>query len=173
MTLLDYFVLIVVVLSVASGAAKGVLKGAISIVSVIAGLFAAVYLYSWVAAPISLLVSERLSELLGFGVVFVGVVIGGMLLVRCIRGVLRRIRLGWADHAVGAIFGLLRAWMICSVIYLALTAFPVRLSAIENAAFAPILLEGTKVIAYATSPEMRDRFTNGYEAVTRLWQKKE
>ncbi|HET8677175.1 MAG TPA: hypothetical protein VFO63_15370, partial [Blastocatellia bacterium] len=61
----------------------------------------------------------------------------------------------------------------CSVIYLALTAFPVKIEAVERAAFAPFLLEGTRVIAYLTSSEMRERFFEGYAMVKSVWEEKE
>jgi membrane protein required for colicin V production len=171
MTLLDYFVLTVVLASVASGAIKGILRGTISTASTLAGLFAAMFLYPWTAKPFSLVMSETASNLVGFILVFIAVLVAGALLVRSLRGGLKRVRLGWLDHAGGAVFGLLRAWIICSVVYLALTAFPIRLSAVEHAMFAPVLLEGTRVIAYATSPQMRDKFMEGYGTVTKLWTK--
>jgi hypothetical protein len=58
------------------------------------------------------------------------------------------------------------------VIYLALTAFPVKLEAVERAAFAPALLEGTRVIAYLTSSDLRERFLNGYEMIKGMWEQK-
>jgi hypothetical protein len=73
---------------------------------------------------------------------------------------------------MGAAFGLLRGWLICSVIYLALTAFPLRPAAVEHARFAPALIEGTRVIAYLTSPELRERFFDGYEKVRKPQEQK-
>jgi len=79
---------------------------------------------------------------------------------------------GQVDHLLGAVFGFLRGWLICSVIYLALTAFPGKPEAVERAAFGPALLEGTRVVAYLTSSELRERFLNGYETVKQLWGQK-
>jgi hypothetical protein len=55
------------------------------------------------------------------------------------------------------------------VIYLALTAFPLRPAAVEQATFGPALLEGTRVIAYLTSRELRERFFAGYQTVKQFW----
>ena len=170
MTALDYFVLIVVVVSVALGAARGILKGIISVASALVGLIAAAHLYGYVASVFSGFVStDRAADLLGFVAVFLLVLIAGSLLARWLRGRLKRARIGWVDHLLGAAFGFLRGWLICSVIYLALTAFPVKLEAVERAAFAPVLLEGTRVISYLTSRELRMRFLNGYTTVQGLW----
>ena len=170
MTVLDYFVLIVVVASVASGATRGLIKGIISVSSAVAGLVLAAQLYPYAAGLLSGFVStSRAANLLGFVAVFLTVLVGGSLLARWVRGGLKRARVGWADHILGAAFGLVRGWLICSVIYLALTAFPVKIEAVERATFAPALLEGTRVIAYLTSPELRERFLSGYSTVQQLW----
>ena len=173
MTILDYFVLIVVIASVASGATRGILKGIISIVSAAAGLLAAAQFYEYVAILFKAFVSNKVeADILGFVAIFLFVLIAGSLLARWLRGRLKRARLTWVDRLIGASFGLVRGWLICSAVYLALTAFPVRLSAVERATFAPALLEGTRVIAYLTSPEIRAEFLRGYETIHGFWKQK-
>ena len=173
MTVLDYFVVIVVVASVALGATRGIIKGIISLSSALAGLVIAAQLYPFAAGLFSSFVSTaRAANLLGFVAIFLLVLVGGSLLARWLRGGLKRVRLDWLDHLLGAVFGFLRGWLICSVIYLALTAFPVKLEAVERATFAPALLEGTRVIAYLTSKDLRDRFFDGYAMIQGMWGQK-
>lgn len=172
MTVLDYFVLLVVVASVASGATKGIIRVIVSVAFTVAGLVLAANSYTYAASLLRIFVAARLADLLGFVAVFLLVLVAGSLLSRWLRGGLKRARLGWVDHALGAVFGVLRGWLICSVIYLALTAFPGKPEAVERAAFGPALLEGTRVIAYLTSRELRERFLNGYETVKQLWGQK-
>lgn len=172
MTVLDYFVLLVVVASVASGATKGIIRVIVSVAFTVAGLVLATNSYTYAASLLRIFVAARLADLLGFVAVFLLVLVAGSLLSRWLRGGLKRARLGWVDHALGAVFGVLRGWLICSVIYLALTAFPGKPEAVERAAFGPALLEGTRVIAYLTSRELRERFLNGYETVKQLWGQK-
>ena len=170
MTTLDYFVLIVVVASVASGATRGIIKGILSVLSALAGLILAAQLYPYAARLAGGFVSsQRAAYLLGFVVVFLVVLVCGSLLARWLRGGLKRARLDWVDHALGGAFGLARGWLVCSAIYLALTAFPVKIEAVERATFAPALLEGTRVITYLTSDELRGRFLSGYEMLQDLW----
>ena len=170
MTVLDYFVLIVVVASVASGATRGILKVIISVSAAVVGLILAAQLYEFAASLLGSFVStERAANLLGFVAIFLLVLVAGSLLSRWLRGGLKRARLDWVDHTLGAGFGLLRGWLICSVIYLALTAFPVKLEAVERATFAPALLEGTRVITYLTSRDLRERFIDGYTTLQQLW----
>ena len=173
MTVLDYFVAIVVIVSVILGASRGFVKGILSVVSAMAGLILAAQIYPLAArlfAPFTS--SARAANLLGFVSVFLLVLVGGSLLARWLRGGIKRARLGWLDHLLGAAFGLLRGWLVCSVIYLALTAFPVKLDAVEKAAFAPALLEGSRVVTYLTSRDVRQRFLDGYATIQGLWGQK-
>lgn len=173
MTVLDYFALIIVVASVVSGAAKGILKTLFSVVSVVAGLLAAAHLYGPAAGLMSgFTETRRAANLAGFALVFLAVLVAGGLLSRQMRRGLKRARLDWVDHTLGAGFGLLRGWIVCSVVYLALTAFPVKIEAVERAAFAPALLEGTRVIASVASGELREKFFDGYARVKGLWEQK-
>jgi membrane protein required for colicin V production len=173
-TVLDYFVLIVVVASVASGATRGILKGIISVASALAGLVLAAHFYAYAAIPFGAVkAAAQWSSLLGFVTIFVAILAAGGLLSYWLRSRLRHARLSWVDHLMGAGFGLLRGWLICSVVYLALTAFPVRPVAVDRALLGPVLLEGTRVIVYLTSQDMRQRFSSGYETVKRLWGQNE
>lgn len=172
MTALDYFVLAVLIASVALGAIKGILRGAIAVTSALAGLIAAAHFYEGAAPMFRWLVStEKAANLMGFVAIFLAFIIAGAIASRLLRGWLRRARLDWADHLLGALFGLARGWLICSAAYLALTAFPVRLEAVQKAQFAPFLIEGTKVISYLGSSELRRRFLEGYEALRGIWAK--
>ncbi len=172
MTVLDYFVLLIVVASVASGATKGIIRVVTSVALTVAGLVLAAYSYKYAASVLRIFVAARLADLLGFVAVFLLVLVAGSLLSWWLRRGLKRGRLGWVDHLLGAVFGFLRGWLICSVIYLALTAFPGKPEAVQRAAFGPALLEGTRVVAYLTSRELRERFLNGYETVKQLWGQK-
>lgn len=172
MTVLDYFVLLVVVASVASGATKGIIRVVVSVAFTVAGLVLAAYSYTYAAGVLRLFVAAWLANLLGFATVFVLVFAGGSILSWKLRGILKRAHVGWIDHVLGAVFGFIRGWLICAVVYLALTAFPVRPAAVEEAKFGPALLEGAQVIAYLTSAELRQQFFDGYEKVKRLWEQK-
>ncbi|HLG14878.1 MAG TPA: CvpA family protein [Blastocatellia bacterium] len=170
MTALDYFVLTVTLVSVSFGAMKGILKSVISVTFAVAGLISAAYLYQYLSRLVRVFVSsEQTAHLVSFAAVFLLVVISGAVFSAWLHRKLKTARLSWINHGLGAGFGLLRGWLLCSAIYLALTAFPVRIEAVERAALAPALIEGTRLIAYMTSPEMRERFLKGYDAVKQSW----
>jgi membrane protein required for colicin V production len=172
MTVLDFLVLLVVSVSVVSGTIKGIIRVVVSVAFAVAGLVLAAHLYAYAAAVLRVFASAWLANLLGFIAVFLVVVAAGGFLSWRLRGALKRARMSWMDHTLGGVLGLVRGWLICSVVYLALTAFPLRPDAVEQAYFSPVLLEGTRVVAYLTSSELRERFFNGTEIVTKLWQEK-
>ena len=174
MNFLDYFVLIIIVVSTTFGAMKGILRGVISLASTLLGFLAATMLYSYAAVLFKGFVeTDRAANLLGFIAVFVLFIIAGSFLAHKLRGALKKARLDWIDRAAGGAFGFVRGWLACSVLYLALTAFPVRIEAIQKATFAPLLLEGTRVIAYLTSPAVRESFFVGYREIREFWKQRE
>jgi membrane protein required for colicin V production len=166
MTVLDYFTIVMIGASLVLGLFRGIIKASITLLACIAGLLAAGYLYPYVGAAIKPVVSSTVAaDFLGFVIVFLTIVIAGIVVSSLLRRGLRRVRLGWMDHVLGGAFGLVRGWLLCSALYLALTAFPIKLEAVEQAKLSPMLLEGTRVIAYLTSPDVRERFQNGYGIV--------
>ena len=169
MTILDYFVLLIVVASVASGATKGIIRVGVSVAFTVAGLFLAAHSYPYAAAVLRIVASGWLANLLGFSAVFLLVLLLGFLLSRWLREGLQRAHLGWIDHAMGAAFGFVRGVLICMVLCLALVAFAVKPESVERAALGPALLVGTQVLAdYVTSHELRERFFDGYDKVKQL-----
>ncbi len=173
MTLLDYVVLLIVGVSIALGYWKGLIKGAIALLSALVALLIAAQTYEYAAMLFEgSAASARAANLLGFALIFVAVLMAGSLFSRWLRKGIKRAQLAWVDHWLGAGFGLLRGWLIGSTLYLALTAFPVKLEAVEHSVFAPVLLEGTRLISYLTSSEMRERFYDGYLQVQQIWHEK-
>lgn len=172
MTVLDFLVLLVVSVSVVSGATKGIIRVIVSVAFTVAGLILAAHSYMYAAAVLRIFVAGWLANLLGFIAVFFLVFAAGSFFSWRLRGALKRARMSWMDHVLGGTLGLVRGWLICSVVYLALTAFPLRPETVGRAYFAPVLLEGTRVIAYLTSPELRERFFDGTETIRQLGQQK-
>src|ERR1044071_4227368 len=106
MTVLDYFVLLVVTGSIAMGATRGIIKSTLSVISALAGLLIAAQVYPYTASIFSGFVSTaRAANLLGFVTVFLLVLVAGAVLAHGLRGGIKRARLGWLDQLLGAGFG--------------------------------------------------------------------
>jgi membrane protein required for colicin V production len=169
---LDYFVLGVTGLSLVFGLAKGFVQSILGLLVAAAGLFLAATWYGEVVPFVRGWVETDTTALLvSFLLIFISTVFAGMVLGRAFRRFLEKTHLSWIDHLAGGAFGLVRGWLICSVVYVALTAFPVRWEVITQARFAPYLLEGAEVLTYATSRDLRDQFLGGYNRLLSQWER--
>jgi membrane protein required for colicin V production len=165
MTFFDFLVLALIAASVVSGARRGIVRALLTGAALIVGLFIAAQVYEVVGAillGLNLLESSAAANAGGFLLVMTIALIGGFLAGRLVKGGLRHVRLEWFDSVLGGTFGLLRGWAVCSILYLALTAFPVSLSSVEEARTAPLLAQGAKLLSVFTSQEMRARFYESY-----------
>ncbi len=90
----------------------------------------------------------------------------GFVAGQLLKGSLKRARLEWMDRLLGAMFGFVRGMSVCCVVYLALTAFPLRLATVTEARTAPALAEGARLMSWLTSEDLRTRFQAEYRRLT-------
>jgi membrane protein required for colicin V production len=166
MTLFDLFVLAIVGASVAAGALRGLVRALVASLGLVVGFVVATHTYQAAGAFLrgfGVVESPEAAHAAGF-LLMVGVVlVAGFVLGETARAGLRRAKLEWFDRALGAGFGLLRGAAVCSVVYLALTAFPVRLESVTQARTGPALAEGARLLALCASDEVRARFLAQYQ----------
>ncbi|MDT7540327.1 MAG: rane protein required for colicin production [Acidobacteriota bacterium] len=169
MTVFDLIVLALVVASVIAGAMRGLVRALIATAALFVGLFVAARWYEWAGGWLRALGAVKSSAgadaggflVLLFLFVSVGFAAGALL-----RGSLKRAKLGWVDRLLGASFGFVRGVAVCSAMYLALTAFPVRLDSVQDARTAPALAVGARLLSFVTSADLRARFLAGYKQLT-------
>ena len=165
MTFFDFIVLTLAASSVVAGALRGIVRSLLTVAALIVGLVIAARGY--VAAGgllrgLGLVETDAAAHAGGFLLIIIVALAGGFFAGRLVTGGLRQVRLQWFDRLLGGAFGLLRGWLVCSILYLALTAFPVRLSSVAEASTAPLLAQGVKLLGVFTSQEVRARFYEGY-----------
>lgn len=168
MTVFDIFVFAIVGASVAAGALRGLVRALITSAGLVVGLLFAAHTYEQAGALLrstGLVESVETSHAGGFLLVVGVVLILGFAVGELVRAGLRRARLEWFDRVLGAFFGFVRGVAVCSVVYLALTAFPVRLESVARARTAPALAEGARMLAVCTTGDMRARFLAQYHRV--------
>ncbi len=147
MTVLDAIVLFVVGLSTLRGLSRGFARSVITTTATIGGFFLASSSYRG-AVPLlrPLVESETMAHLLAFLSTYLLVLLIGLLLARALHSGLRRAHLSWLDQGMGGLFGLLRGWALCSVIYLALNVFPWRFDLLRESFTSPYLARGATII---------------------------
>ncbi|HEU4596347.1 MAG TPA: CvpA family protein, partial [Pyrinomonadaceae bacterium] len=144
MTFFDLFVLAIIGSSVVAGALRGLVRALIAGAALVVGLVVAARAYEQAGALLAglgLVESKAAAHAGGF-LLIVGVALTlGFVLGALVKSRVGRTRLRWFDRALGGAFGFVRGLAVCSAIYLALTAFPVRLGTVETARTAPALAE--------------------------------
>ncbi|MFL6228008.1 MAG: CvpA family protein [Pyrinomonadaceae bacterium] len=169
MTVFDLIVLALVVASVVAGALRGAVRAIVATVALCAGLVVAAQGYAWAGGwlrAFGVVKTSTGADAGGFFVLLLLFVSVGFAAGALLRGTLKRAKLGWVDRLLGASFGLARGVAFCSAMYLALTAFPVRLDSVAEARTAPVLAEGARVLSLFTSSDVRTRFLAGYRRLT-------
>lgn len=169
MTVFDLFVILIVGSSVVAGGLRGLVRACITLAALAAGLILAGRAYAWAGEllrTLGIIEAEAAAQAAGFLLVAGLALAAGFVAGGVARTGLRRARLEWFDRVLGGAFGLLRGVAVCSAVYLALTAFPVRLSSVEEARTAPALAEGARLLAICTSADVRARFVSEYRRLT-------
>ena len=165
MTFFDFFVLAVVGASVAAGAMRGLVRALIAGAALIAGIFLASQTYGAAGSLLKTfgLVESKEAAAAGGFLLVAGLVLGaGFAVGHRVRSGLGRSRLGWLDRGLGALFGMARGVAVCSAVFLALTAFPVRIEAVADAKTGPALAAGARLLSLCTSEDVRARFQAQY-----------
>ncbi|HYY55800.1 MAG TPA: CvpA family protein [Pyrinomonadaceae bacterium] len=161
MTVFDFVVLAVVGASVVAGALRGLVRALLTGAALLLGLLVAAQGYEVAGSLLretGVVATAAAANACGFLLIVGGALLCGFIAGHWVAGGLRRARLEWLDRTLGASFGLVRGLAVCSILYLALTAFPVRLDSVAEARSAPVLAEGARLLATFTSRDIRTRF---------------
>lgn len=127
MTVFDYAALGVLAVSVLLGCWRGIVGELLSLAAWVVAFLAAKTL----AVPVSELLGSRIADgVMRYGVAFLAVFVGALLLMGMarllLRELLRAVGLGFLDRFLGAFFGVVRGVLILMVLVLigGLTSFP-------------------------------------------------
>lgn len=156
------------------GIFRGLIKELSSIVGVLGGFYGAFTYYPPVAQLLSRWVSSTAyRNILSFFVIFCGVLLIVGIIGVVIKYLLRVVSMGWADRISGAVFGLLKAVLIASVLLVSLTAFlPRRAPIVADSVLAPHITMISEQMARVVSPEMKRSFDVKVAELKRLWQRR-
>ena len=169
---LDILFVLIILLSIVSGYRKGLIRIGIGLIATIAAIVLACWFYGRAGTFLIPYVSSRsTANLLGFLIVFLGVLTVGALLSRILATIFKWVGLSWFDRILGAVFGALRGVAISIGVLMMITALsPIsRQSAVTNSEIAPYLMEAAEAITLLTPKEFKDGFQRGYEKVKATW----
>ena len=148
----------------------GLVREIISLVALICGFILAVLYYQVPAAwMVRHTKTETIANLLGFLLIFLGCITFGITVAFLINRLIKAASLKWIDRILGGIFGFLRGWAICSVLALALIAFPVRENIMARSFLAPFVMFGAQMAASWVPRNLKDLFNDQYKKVIQAW----
>lgn len=169
-TVLDYIFVIIILVSVILALRKGLVRELISLAALIGGFLLAAFYHPVVARLFQdVAKTEAVANLLGFLIIFLAVLILGAIAAFLVNKFVKMAALEWMDRLMGGVFGFLRGWAVCSIIALAIIAFPVRQDLIARSVFAPYLLAGSRAAVIMVPKDMKDKFYQEYQKVLQTW----
>jgi membrane protein required for colicin V production len=172
-TLLDYTIAIIVLASTIFAMTKGLVREIVSIVVLIGGFLLAAFYYQVPGAWFgTLLRSEALADLAGFLLIFIGCLMIGSLVTFFVNKFVKMASLEWVDRLLGAVFGFLRGWLVCSIIVLGLVAFPVKEDLLARSVLSPYVLAGARAAVLLVPRDLKAKFNDQYQKVIQLLNQK-
>ena len=168
----DILVVIIVGYGLVRGLFRGLVKEVASIIGVLGGFYLAYSYYRLLGIHLGLLTSnESYQMIIGFLIIFCGVLILVAGLAMMIKYLLKIAYLGWADRIGGLIFGGLKAVLIISILFLILTAFlPKDAGLMKKSILAPHIAKVSEKLALMVSSEMKNNFTTRLKDLKKAWK---
>lgn len=175
MPLVSFLDLILLVLAAAAfvvGFWKGLLRIVIGLASLVAAFIVASRLadvgagwFAWAGW------SGEVRHLLGYVLLFVGVLIAGGVLAWLARGLAKAAQLGCVDRVAGASLALLAAILGTSFLVLPLVAWsPAGAEALSRSKLAPYLAAVADLAARVVPDELETRYREGVETLRKRWR---
>ena len=115
--------------------------------------------------------SREVRSLVGYLLVFFGVMIAGGLVSWLLRKLLRAAMLGWADRLAGAAMGLLLALLGTALLILPVVAYaPGGVGLLERSRLGPYMAAVADLAIHLAPEELAHRYREGMEKLRRRWR---
>jgi len=172
MNALDISILVILVFCLIRGIFRGLVKENIKIIGVLGGFFAAFNYYTIAAGILSRWVSNpAYLNILGFLVLFFGVIIVVSILGVIIKYLLNISFLGWVDRICGAGFGTIKGILIVSILLIVFIAFlPKGSPVLKNSLLSPYVTLVSENMAKIVSKDMKNQFETKIKVLKKAWK---
>ncbi|MDH4217628.1 MAG: CvpA family protein [Candidatus Aminicenantes bacterium] len=161
---LDIVLLGILAITVVIGAVKGMIRQVIGLLAVILGLILAIRYYAHGAKIFPFISDEVISHLMGFFLVFFGILCVGWainrFLAKAVKGPFKSL-----NHLLGAGLGLIKGILICGIIVFGLLVFPVNTQALEDSQLAPYSMRITKAAYDIIPQDLKEKFSEAYQEI--------
>jgi membrane protein required for colicin V production len=166
MNWVDWMIVGFLAISVIGGFAEGFVRIAIGFAALIFGFLFASWFHGvaggWVEPYIH---TKAVANLLGFLIIFIGILVLGALIAAVINRVFKIVGLSWLDRLIGGAFGAVRGVLVLAIAALLLSAFfPKSLpAATSQSQLAPYVFSASKLLSAITPYEIKNGFEQSYQ----------
>ena len=165
----DWVILAIIAFSVVTAAMQGFMFEAISLAGLVLGYLAAVWEYhvvaNWFASYVK---AQWVADIIGFIVILLAVSILAGIIGRLARWMMKEVGLHWFDRILGGAFGLVRGSLTAAIVLLGFTTFNPQSTWLEDSRLAPYFLVVAHGVSWLAPYDVRARFRQGAEAVTKF-----
>ncbi len=164
MNWLDIVIVLVIVFFAGSAFRAGLIREVVTLVSVAVGVVVAGLFYDDLARDVLVFIdNDKTALIVGFLVLLGAVYLAGQLVAGMLKQAAGLLLLGWADHAGGALFGLIKGLIVVEVLLILLVTYPqLGLEGdIDGSALASVFLDASDVLLLILPNEFEvevDRF---------------
>jgi len=164
MTVADWIIVAVVVVSVVQAAVSGFFQEAFGIAGLVLGYLIASWEYYRLARWFEpYLKSEWLGEIAGFLIIFIAVMILAGLIGKIARWAIKEVGLSVFDRMLGGALGLLRGCLVIAVVLVSMTVFVPTSSWLAGSELAPYFLVVGRAAIWVAPSGLRAQFYRGLD----------
>jgi membrane protein required for colicin V production len=168
MTPADWIICLVVLLNVVLAAIQGFFSEALTLAGLVVGYLVAAWQYRSLAEWFEKFFKNPwLAEILGFLLIFFGILILFGIAARIARWVMKESGLSGLDRFLGGLLGLAKGGLMVAVILMGMTAFEPTSTFLANSQLAPYFLVIGRAAIWLAPSELRARFDQGLELLRR------
>jgi membrane protein required for colicin V production len=177
MNWLDFVLIAILAISIASSFAKGFAREVIGLVAAVAALIGGAWFYRMAGEVVRPWVGSReTANLCGFLLIFAAIIVLGLLVSWLVGAMMKAVGLSWLDRLMGAGFGVARGVIVCVAVITAIVAFAPGMDAatppqaVVGSTIAPYMIDTAHALTMAAPKELRDGFARRYDRVKRIWE---
>jgi membrane protein required for colicin V production len=162
MSLIDWAIIAVILVSVLVAAAQGFFFEIFSLAGTVVGYLLAAWEY-WRLAPwfAPYVKSQSIANIAAFVTIFAFVVVIAKIAGRLSRWAIEEVGLRWVDRVLGGGFGLVRAIVVITVLVMAVTTFMPESKWLETSELSRYFLLSARSASWLAPSDVRNKFKEG------------
>jgi membrane protein required for colicin V production len=170
----DITLLAIVVCSAVAGLRSGFARVVVGLIATVAGLIAGFWCYRIVAAKLMpWMGNPTVSNVFGFLVIFIGVLIVGSLISALLSRFFNWIGLSWFNHLLGGVAGFFRGTLVIAAVAAIVVAFspsPMP-QVLEQSRMLPLASEVAGWLVEMAPRDLKDAFEQQMQNLKQFWDK--